>query len=123
MATIISNIGRYWTIRDKNTGLFMPELSRKKRGGYTHTEPMSVSDGGATPRLFTTEAGAKRALRWWAKGLVFVTHTQSYEGEVDEDWKINALPVGEAIGTPGTARKIEDMEVVLVELSAVVADI
>lgn len=53
-----------YIIRQKSTGKMLPEIYQKK--GYTHTEPESPTF--ATPRLFTTRAGASRALSQWIKG-------------------------------------------------------
>lgn len=53
-----------YVIREKSTGKMLPEIYQKK--GYTHTEP--YWPGVATPRLFTSKAGASRALGHWFKG-------------------------------------------------------
>lgn len=53
-----------YVIREKSTGKMMPEIYQKK--GYTHTEPEWPYL--ATPRLFSSKAGASRALGQWLKG-------------------------------------------------------
>lgn len=53
-----------YVIRQKSTGKMLPEIYQKK--GYTHTEPWWP--GVATPRLFSSKAGAGRALGQWLKG-------------------------------------------------------
>ena len=88
-------------IRHKPSGGFLPEVGK----GYTYSEPTHVG----VPRLFTTKAGAKRALSWWLKGTVHVTHTGGQWGEeYDESWH----------DTPMPDRKAEDMEIALVLLKS-----
>ena len=53
-----------YVIRQKSTGKMMPEVYWKK--GYTHTEPISPYI--AVPRLFSSKAGAARALGHWLNG-------------------------------------------------------
>ena len=106
MTTInVTPIGNYWIIRNKQTGDWLPELAKPVRGGYTHTEPCR----NRSPRLFTTERGAKNALWWWLRGIVTVRMTSGdpFNGnEPDEDWRTDAAP----------GRKAEDMEIVPVSL-------
>jgi hypothetical protein len=105
----MTKIGKYWIIRSKKTGAYLPELEKPTRGGYTHTEPSTV----LKPRLFTTERGAKNALWWWLRGEVTVRVTMAdfgaFDPEPSEDWQTNAKP----------DRKAEDMEVIPVILSDV----
>ncbi len=102
-------IGSYWVIRSKKTGDWLPELVKPLRGGYTHTEPCRNH----TPRLFTTERGAKNALWWWLRGVVTVHFTagdpmSDYGGtEPEEDWNTTAKP----------DRALHEMEVIQVVLS------
>jgi hypothetical protein len=70
----------YWVLIHKPSGGHMPELSRKKRGGYTSTEP---SRHPHPPRLFSSESAAKMALTWWLKGISWVDDKPDYYGEVD----------------------------------------
>ena len=95
----------FFAIRHNPSGGFLPELSGV-RAGFTHTEPELDS----VPRLFTSEAGARRALTWWLKGVTSVYRGQSTNpdswGEYEEDWST----------TVEEHRKAEDMEVVPVLL-------
>jgi len=99
---------KLWAIRHKPTGLFLPELHKPVRGGYTHTEPTSMSE--RPLRLFITERGAKNALWWWLGGPVSV-RIRSFDTsdgfDTDEQWSTTKKP----------ERKAEDMEVIQVELT------
>lgn len=93
----------YYVIRQKSTGLFMPQQVRHR--GRTHDEP---KDG--PPRLFTRERDAKIALDWWLDGEAYVEHGYDQFGEGDiEDWKCRKRP----------DRKKEDMEIVPVNLAVI----
>lgn len=98
---------KYWAIRHKPTGYYLPEPLSGQSGkpGYTSTEPCSPEQ--LPPRLFCTEGGAHKALTWWLKGKVYVSKTfvpSSFLGpeEYEETWSIHEEP----------ERKKEDMEVV-----------
>lgn len=92
----------FWIIRHKPTGGFLPEI-QGQRGGYTSTEPQLIG----VPRLFTTKAGASRALTWWLKGSTRVWRGQdSFTGEYEEDWSTEVEE----------HRKAEDMEIIPVLL-------
>jgi len=95
----------FWIIRRKDNGWFLPEVSGQ-RAGYTSTEPQEQG----VPRLFTTKAGAARALTWWLKGSTTVwrgMQSIGFEGEeYDEQWSTEVEE----------HRKAEDMEVVMVVL-------
>ena len=109
---VLVPIGTFWIIRNKTTGDWLPELVKPLRGGYTHTEPCKNH----TPRLFTTERGAKNALWWWLRGEVTVRMTQGdpFNGnEPDEDWHNEKKP----------GRKAEDMEIIKVDLSQVIEEV
>lgn len=106
---VLSPVGTFWIIRHKPTGGWLPELTKPKRGGYTHTEPGFWN----TPRLFTTERGAKNALWWWLRGVITTRMRQTFDGDWIEDWDDEPKP----------GRKAEDMEIVKVDLSVVVEEI
>jgi len=95
----------FWIIRRKDNGAFLPEI-QGMRAGYTSTEPQESG----VPRLFTTKAGAARALTWWLKGSTRVWRGQSTNpdswGEYEEDWSTEVEE----------HRKAEDMEVIPVLL-------
>lgn len=96
-------IGEYWIIREKSSGLVFPELSKKRRGGYTSTEPTSPEFG---PRLFASEKAAKCALTWWCNGKISVSYGTDSNGDVDEDWHYEKIQT----------RKKQDYEVIPVFL-------
>ena len=86
-----------YVIRQKSTGMMMPEVYWKK--GYTNTEPESPHI--ATPRLFVTKAGASRALAQWLLG-----QQSAFTGVDDVIRKIVTVP----------DRNPEDMEITSVRL-------
>lgn len=110
---VLSPVGTYWMIRHKPTGGWLPELAKPLRAGYTGTEPTTKGK----PRIFTTERGAKDALRWWLRGIVNITVKMSDFGSLDpepaESWDEIPMP----------NRKAEEMEVVKVDLSIVVQEV
>jgi len=97
-------IRAFYAIRHLPSGGFLPEIHK----GYTFSEPSTKECD--IPRLFTTKAGAKRALTWWLRGTLHVTKTGGQWGfgepEYDESWH----------DTPMPDRKTENMEVVQVLL-------
>lgn len=100
-------LGDYWIIIHARTGHWLPELVKPLRGGYTHTEPCRNH----SPRLFTTERGAKNALWWWLRGPLTVTvkmadFGDAFSPEPEERWDL----------TPKPDRTAEDMKVVKVSL-------
>lgn len=86
-----------YVIREKSTGKFMPEVYWKK--GYTHTYPISPFI--ATPRLFSSRAGAARALGQWLKG-----RQSTFVAGDEVIYKLETVP----------ERDREDMEIVEVRL-------
>lgn len=95
-------IRAFYAIRHLPSGGFLPEVHK----GYTFSEPSTKECD--VPRLFTTKAGAKRALSWWLKGITMVHRSRDYEGEYDETWQLDAQP----------HRKAENMEIALVLLKS-----
>lgn len=53
---------KLWAIKQISTGHCLPEVHKS----YTHSGPADPKY--MPPRLFTTEGGAKRALKAWLKG-------------------------------------------------------
>lgn len=99
-----------WAIRHKPTGNYFPEVG--PRQGYTGSEPHNMEGGSAfCPRLFASEAAAKRALTWWLKGITHVTRSRGgmYE-EPEEKWE-TFMPVADP-QFPHIERKREDFEIV-----------
>lgn len=93
-----------WAIRQKSTGLYLPNTVRWR--GSTHTEP---GDPAENIRLFNTESGAAASLRWWLKGRTVKVWTVGYyAGSFDE--------VDDLDTTPAPERNADDMEVVPVVL-------
>lgn len=93
---------KFFAIRHKPSGGFLPQSDRSRRGGFTHTVPTTY----LPPRLFASMGAAKAALTWWLKGETSVHISRSYEGEYDEDWSTSPRP----------DRRTEEMEVVPVTL-------
>lgn len=109
---------RYYAIRHKPTGNFMPQSDRSIRAGFTHHEPRNPQ--AVPPRLFTREQDAKTALTWWLKGetsMRLVRFEDHWNGghEYDEDWHTHPI-TDEDIANGCTPRRAEDMEVVPVEI-------
>ena len=109
---VISDIGDFWIIM-RTDGCFLPELSRKTHGGYTHTEPTKVG----VPRLFTTQRGAKNALTWWLKGVT--------SQEWDNGNPMNGDAPEDFIGDPDPRpeRKAEAMVIVPALLARIVEEV
>ena len=86
---------KYFAIRQKSSGFLMPEIVGAK--GYTWTEPQPWYLG--PPRLFSSEAGAARALGHWLQGQKYNTG----------DFVRQTLPV--------PSRAAQDMEIVSIEIA------
>ncbi len=97
---------KYFAIRQKKTGFFLPQSDRTVRAGHTHSEPTDPKK--LPPRLFTREGPAKCALTWWLKGV----HNEDYG--IDEDFYGHDYKYQKGPTDPveGTARDPESMEVV-----------
>lgn len=91
-----------WAIRQKSTGFYLPQSSRK-RHGYTHDEPVTL-ESNLCPRLFARQQDAKTALTWWLKGETTVGWTTD-----DEDWHTQ----------PKAERNAEDFEVVNLKFAVI----
>lgn len=106
-----------WAIRHKPTGNYLSEVG--PRMGYTGTDPEPMGDGSAwTPRLFASEAAAKRSLTWWLKGITSVSrYGSSMYGDTDETW--STLPPVSSEYYTYVDRNAEDMEVVRLKLEVV----
>lgn len=66
----------YYAIQDKTTGYFIPEPKSVGFISYTHVD----CNGIGSPRLFTKEITAKRAMVEWLKGV----HEGHYVTEDDD---------------------------------------
>ncbi len=101
---------KYYAIREKATGFFLPQSDRTVRAGHTHMEPRDPKI--CPPRLFTKEGPAKCALTWWLKGIT------DEDFGYDEDWRGNEYKYSEGPSNPrpGTARNPESMEIVAITL-------
>lgn len=98
-----------WAIRQKSTGYYLPESSRKRQG-YTGDEPVTM-ESHFCPRLFAREQDAKTALTWWLKGVTSCTLHRHYDGyfggyEYDEDWHTQKIE----------ERNADDMEIVKLKI-------
>lgn len=84
---------QFYALKADN-GWYIPHpLGRNGRGG-THVELVDPASGIA-PRLFSNEASAKAALRWWLSGAVHVTYKVRgifEDEETDEDWHTEVKP-------------------------------
>ncbi len=101
---------KYFAIRQKKTGFFLPQSDRTVRAGHTHMEPRHPE--AVPPRLFTREQDAKCALTWWLKGV----HNQ--ESWTDDGPFYETFIVGGGPTDPvkDTARDPSTMEVVAITL-------
>lgn len=103
-----------WAIHHTPSGGYLPEVG--PRMGYTGTEPLSMGEGSAfAPRLFASEAAAKRALTWWLKGITSVHRSRG--DYYDETWS-GWVPVSDKYITY-VERRRDDMEVVRLKLEVV----
>lgn len=107
---------RYFAIRHKPTGNYMPQSDRTIRAGFTHHEPRHPE--AAAPRLFTREQDAKVALTWWLKGVTTadrISHGTNVFGEYDDwggDFHTRLVTDEDAERYAMVPRRAEDMEVV-----------
>ena len=107
----------YFAVRHKPSGNFLPYPvkradkpgARFKLRGFSYVEPLPPEE--SIVRLHLTENTAKRAMKAWAQGKWKEEITYSYDGEPDYSGP-------EPIAVPD--RKLEDMEVVKIELKAIV---
>ena len=99
----------YYIIREKKSGRVMPTIPDRYRGGYTHTEPQHLFC--CTPRLFSTAAGASRALGAWVRG-----RWKKVTGTDDDAFgnQITVITGSEAHKVEG--RRKEDFEIVPIRL-------
>ncbi len=103
-----------WAIRHNPSGGYLPEVG--PRMGYTGTDPTSMGEGSPfAPRLFASEAAAKRALTWWLKGITSVS--RSGIDYYDETW--STLPPVSSEYFTYVERCQGDMEVVQLKLEVV----
>ena len=94
---------RYYAIREKATGLFMPA----PKDGERRTALVPTND--RPPRLFTEERHAKAFLTMWCKGIQKEHHYQDYEG----NWE------GGIDLVKGTARNRDDYVIVTMGVDVV----
>lgn len=84
---------QFYALKAEN-GWYIPRpLGRNGRGG-THVELVDPASGIA-PRLFSNEASAKAALRWWLGGTVSVSRYVScgFDDEWDDEtWHTEVKP-------------------------------
>ena len=103
--------GRYYAIRQRSTGWFMPEYgSRKGLGGYTNNKPAPPSI--RPPRLFLRERDAAVALKHWLAGVTtrHFSRRNAFESFEDDVEYLDTKPVA--------GRDAADMEIVEVQIAA-----
>lgn len=102
---------KFWLIRHKPTGGYLPEPTGRMGRGGSHVEPVMHTDTATEPRLFHTERAAKIALGTWLKGK-YVAKRGSYAGGPDfiEEYYEDV----EIVGVP--SRKREEMEIISADL-------
>lgn len=97
---------KYYAIKHKPTGLFMPQM----RGGFSYWEPKGEPQ---PPRLFATRRAAANALTCWANGRYakrFVTTQDSWD---EPYYQSEAGTEAE----PDITRRRDDLQVVEITLS------
>lgn len=96
----------WFAIKQKSTGLFIPQFGKNQSKGGTWLEPTDK----APPRLFRRKQDAKVALDNWLRGkLTVIGNSFNFdpcEGTPDPTWKWQAVP----------ERKAEDMTIVEVQI-------
>jgi hypothetical protein len=97
----------WFAIKQKSTGLFIPQFPKNTSKGGTWLEPTDKSP----PRLFRRKQDAKIALDHWLKGTI----TRLYRGPTPPDF----IDEGDYDDyyEPVPSRKAEDMVIVEVEIS------
>lgn len=90
---------KYFAIRHKPTGKYLPQGS-KKRGGFTSDTPMDMSK--RPPRLFMKKHHAQYALDLWVKGRWGVRLTAEHDDFL--------------VPSPVKGRNKDDMEIVEIEI-------
>jgi len=98
---------RYYAIRHKPTGRFMPETCK----GYSYWDPLHLN-GAYPPRLFVKRRSAANALTCWLSG-----NWSRITGTESEGWEYPSYTV--VLGTqpePVLGRNRDDMEVVEMSL-------
>lgn len=93
---------KYYAIREKSTGFFLPQKIKGSCRGYTFEVPKAK----CVPRLFMSRLGACAALRAWVQGEWYRKFSTSWEGETDEGIEVK----------PVLNRRVEDMEVIEINL-------
>lgn len=106
----------YFILRHVATGRVMPALmSRSWRGGWSYWNPASPSTydhgHGTAPRLFETLRSAQNARSAWAQGYHKRERGTAYDWEGTPDGYDDHL-------VEGAGRKLTDLEILTVELSA-----
>lgn len=95
----------FYIVKDLDTGDYIHNQCERSRG-FTNDE-LARANSGARPRLFTSQASAFAALRWWLAGRTSVMQVGSFEfGDCDESWHTEEVP----------ERKLKNMDVVPLEL-------
>jgi hypothetical protein len=100
----------WYAVRQKSTGFFLPQI--RKGRGFTHDEPKDIKE--YPPRLFKNPWSARSALRWWAKGITTsLSAVNPYHDFGGDDSEV-------LVTKPVPGRDINDMEIVLIQITAVV---
>jgi hypothetical protein len=97
---------KYWAIRHKPTGFFMPEPKMYHKRGSSFWEPKEQAD---RVRIFYTEKAAKSALGQWLRG----EHHPEFEYDEGHMYAIGAKV------KPVSTRNRDDMEIVMMVLTEV----
>ncbi len=103
---------KFWLIRHKPTGGYLPEPAGRMGRGGSHVEPvLHTEDPATTPRIFSSERAAKNALVAWLRGK-YVAKRGRYAGGPDsiEEYYEDV----EIVGVP--SRKREEMEIISADL-------
>lgn len=97
---------KYYAIKHKPTGLFMPQM----RGGFSYWEPKGKQ---LPPRLFATHRDAANALTCWVNGR----YSRLLATESEGPWGPTYEVVNGTVPEPDITRKRDDLQIVLLILS------
>lgn len=100
---------KYYFIRHKPTGYFLPEPAGRMGRGGSWVEPCNPGD--KIPRLFHTKLSAQRALSSWLRGRVHHSSGVYHDWEGAPDyWEENSI---EKV----SSRKRDEMEIIEREIT------
>jgi len=106
---------KFYAIRQKSTGYFLPHHFRELSGAYTKDKPLP----NCMPRPFKTAAAARIALTAWLKGKWVQTEESIYDSCYDPPERIERIYMPSPPNQWDFSRKPSDMEVVEIRLGSI----